>query len=886
MLIGSNRFLLARLQFDSLTDKTNPRKLQQALLQLDRGSEALEFEYDKALLRVDQQREGFREIAYKVLTWIVYAQRELSIDELQEAVAVYDEMDDLDHDIDLEEEQQLASVCAGLVRIDREAGVVRLVHYTTQKYLENALPQRSEGEISIARDCLTYLSMDVFKNALPQGQIDALKVLRKYKLFWYATDNWGKHIRPEFELEQDLIFHIDGLLLSPELFKTATRFMFEDRTAPNTKVGAFSYAESRHNFSPAHVCAYFDMSLTISRIIDRGGDLNNKDTTGKTPLFWAAQHGCKGVAKILLGRSDILADSRDDRDFTPLHAAVVKGHLKIIELLVRRADVNINSITKHGYTPLHLAVYRGHTHVVRFLLQQKGIRAGSRRTGDTILREAVKHGNTDIVKLLIERPELSVDTSLSGSGEQGTGTLDKFELLTRAIERQNFEILKVLMQHTFIQDDPLAFDEADLLHCAVVYGTEEILEHLLSLNNANPNVKDSHGLTLLSKAASHGRVEIVKALLKRPIVDPEPSGQDGRTPLSYAAELNKVEIAQELLRLPAINSDSSDSKGRTPLSYAAQRGSLGVVRALLQRSSEVDPDSSDHEGRTPLSHAAASKNEEIVQCLLAQHAVKPNSRDHRGRTPLSHGVETGTESVVKILLGSPGVDCSTTDDSGLSPSLWAVERGRSSIVGLFLRQWIDCCDSAEAYSTLVQKEINNICGVWEEIHSKPERCWILDLLGRCLLYLGYTDTALLAFRHQVTFEGNALLGMHGKVSCDGCGMLPIRDKRFVCKTCIDLDLCTACMREYANKKLPGGCVNHGFLEVPGQKNSSKTLENSTSLEKGFRDLGLRSLDQAQSVSNTRSTAPTEWRQGIEQRYRHWGFVEDRDLFRSDQFPHG
>jgi len=82
--------------------------------------------YDETLERIDGQIESDRELAQKVFCWIVHAYRQLSLKELQHALAVSPNMTEMDPDA-LVDETILTSVCGGLVVIDKETNVVRLV---------------------------------------------------------------------------------------------------------------------------------------------------------------------------------------------------------------------------------------------------------------------------------------------------------------------------------------------------------------------------------------------------------------------------------------------------------------------------------------------------------------------------------------------------------------------------------------------------------------------------------------------------------------------------------------------------------------------------------------------------------------------------------------
>lgn len=176
-LTKSKRFLLAQLHLDSLGDKTSPKAIKNALLKLPLGSNALGQAYDQALKRIDDQEPGFRQLANQILAWITHAQRPLTIVELQQALAIEEGEPQLDHE-NIIEVAELISVCVGLVKIDQESGIIRLVHYTTQEYFRQIRMQRfPTAQKDIAAACLTYLSFDVFKNLMWQKTSTAIQDL-------------------------------------------------------------------------------------------------------------------------------------------------------------------------------------------------------------------------------------------------------------------------------------------------------------------------------------------------------------------------------------------------------------------------------------------------------------------------------------------------------------------------------------------------------------------------------------------------------------------------------------------------------------------------------------------------------------------------------------
>lgn len=103
-----------------------------------------------------------RHLAKQILYWIVYAAGQLSALELQEALAVEEGTSKLDKENkpDLDD---MISVCVGLVTIDDGSNVIRLVHYTTQEFLQNLPDWVSTAQLAIAKMCLTYLAFRIFE---------------------------------------------------------------------------------------------------------------------------------------------------------------------------------------------------------------------------------------------------------------------------------------------------------------------------------------------------------------------------------------------------------------------------------------------------------------------------------------------------------------------------------------------------------------------------------------------------------------------------------------------------------------------------------------------------------------------------------------------------
>src|SRR5579862_3189541 len=85
------------------------------------------------------------------------------------------------------------------------------------------------------------------------------------------------------------------------------------------------------------------------------------------PIHDAAASGDLEKVKALLNSNSGLVFSKDSSGMTPLHFAAQNGHKEVAEvLLANKAEAGSND--RDGVMPLHLAAYTGHRDVVELLL--------------------------------------------------------------------------------------------------------------------------------------------------------------------------------------------------------------------------------------------------------------------------------------------------------------------------------------------------------------------------------------------------------------------------------------------------------------------------------------------------------------------------------------
>lgn len=225
--------------------------------------------------------------------------------------------------------------------------------------------------------------------------------------------------------------------------------------------------------------------------------------------------------------------------------------------------------------------------------------------------------------------------------------------------------------------DPLAaVGEGCPLLLAVRLRWQRLRDRLLALG-ADPNCRDSQGMTALHWACQIGDLETVQALIRRG-ADPKAPAWDGQTPLGLALAEGDRGLADwlewpnwPLPRRPLCPAD---------LPAAAMLGDAPAVERLLGMGLAVD--ATDAQGCTALLRAAGGGHLELVSRLLAAGADCERAAQ-TGATPLSAAVSMGHVEIVRALLaGGAGVD--RTLPGGITPLMVAAALGQPEMVDCLL----------------------------------------------------------------------------------------------------------------------------------------------------------------------------------------------------------
>ncbi|KAF2195041.1 hypothetical protein K469DRAFT_543196 [Zopfia rhizophila CBS 207.26] len=390
-------FLLTQLHLASLTGKRSPKAVRIVLEKLSAGSDAYDHAYKEAMERIEGQVTDSQKLAKQVLSWITCAKRRLKTPELQHALAVEIGASKL-NDENLPEIEDIVSVCAGLVTIDEESDIIRLVHHTTQEYFERTWASWFPNvQTEITETCVTYLSFYAFEAGFcPADRVFEAR-LHLNPLYDYAARNWGHHAHGN-SIEADQLI-VDFLESEAKVAASSQAIM----VSQNNRYGYYSQRVPQQ-MKGVHLAAYFGLEDTLMALLKDGLDADSKDSYGRTPLSWAAINSHEAVVKLLLQEDGVDVDSKSNSGQTPLLMAAENGHEAVVKLLLEKDGVDVNSKSNSGQTPLSWAAENGHEAVVKLLLAKKVVPEPKDIYGETPLSKAAFCGHQVVVELLLATP--------------------------------------------------------------------------------------------------------------------------------------------------------------------------------------------------------------------------------------------------------------------------------------------------------------------------------------------------------------------------------------------------------------------------------------------------------------------------------------------------
>jgi ankyrin repeat protein len=455
----------------------------------------------------------------KLLHWVLYAVRELTVEELRFAVGIEPGMKDLDCDVDLPPSQSFLDCTLGLLTVVQQSEnrhVVHFSHLTIKDYLsDHSSEYFPDGHATLAHITITYLNFTALSSETGRARFAEQGDL--YPFFEYAALEWGRHAN----LADD----------DAEICNIALEWLLSEKFSHFLEIRLSRFKRLYRWLcwvhSPLHETCFFGLTSITTKLLQSGQNVNILDSERRTPLHdadvpdgqtqhttlhLAAYFGQAQSTRALLQHQSLPINSCEGHGSAPLHLAVWMGHEATVNLLLDHADIDVNVLDQNQDTPLHIAAYRGQTRIARALLRHQSVQVNlPDYMGWTPLHLAVWVGDEDIVDLLLHHPDVDVNVS-----------------------NEN-------------QETPL--------HIAAYLGHTLIARALLHFPNINVNYRDEKDRTPLTYAVRRRKIDIARMLLARKDTDIYPA--------SYTfAERRPGQLPDDLLLklgvLPSFDSLLSD----------------------------------------------------------------------------------------------------------------------------------------------------------------------------------------------------------------------------------------------------------------------------------------------------------------------------------------
>jgi len=424
--IPQRTYLWLHLTFDAIGKKLELTKDEIAVI-----SKTIPQDVDQAYTAI-LDKSPDRERAKRLLHIVLAAARPMTLQETNVAMVMKEHCTSyksLDH--------WRPEVCA--TRIKNICGLflsvvdskVYLIHQTAREFLvgqENTdtsseLQVFSSGQwknsfysphsnLLLANICIWYLQLQDFeeKESAPDDREirneDIQRYQEKYCFLSYAAQHWAAHFTQAGSLP-------DSALVETVADRTCDTLSQTFKIWFSIYWKAEGYLNPPYGFTNLLVESYLGHEAAVRLLLGRTDvAADSTDDFGRTPLYYAAERGYEAVVRLLLERADVAADSTDNNYETPLHRAAGGGHEKVVRLLLERTDVAADSIDYGNGTPLHHAAGGGHEEVVRLLLERTDVAADSTDDNDrTPLHYAAEGGHEAVVRLLLERTDVAADST-------------------------------------------------------------------------------------------------------------------------------------------------------------------------------------------------------------------------------------------------------------------------------------------------------------------------------------------------------------------------------------------------------------------------------------------------------------------------------------------
>jgi hypothetical protein len=355
--------------------------------------------YDRILSSI---LEGDRKYAVRILRWLTFSERPLTIREVAEVVAIDVERDPaFDRDEVLEDPLEALNICSSLVTItDSVEQIAALAHYSVKEYLvsdkikkgpaSQYSMQPAECQGAITRGCLKYLIQ--LPHPFSKDELELAALAR------YSAVFWASHFRETGD-GMEVLSRLAMKLMSIKQPAYLTWVQLYRRS--RYKIDSdFTAVEPEDTAPPLYFASSLGLSLVAKLLLEQGADVNAQGGPLCNALGAASLGGHEPIVKLLLN-AGANVNARAGHFVNALCVASLQGHEQIVKTLLAAGAV-VNTGCEHIGNSLHAASMIGHRNIVKRLLNAGAdVNAPGGYYGSA-LQAALAQGHEHVVETLIE----------------------------------------------------------------------------------------------------------------------------------------------------------------------------------------------------------------------------------------------------------------------------------------------------------------------------------------------------------------------------------------------------------------------------------------------------------------------------------------------------
>ncbi|KAI9704106.1 MAG: hypothetical protein M1836_006967 [Candelina mexicana] len=587
-------------------------------------------------------------IAVRTFSWMLAAQRTMTVEEMIAAVALDD---DGSYHTDLSI-PKLLDICRNLLIVTSigqasEQRTFQMAHLSVREFLEELEEFSAQHIHTIATSrLLANYGLNLGRKEKGSVEQEPVKVLRDYTTYLFEHAEMSFLIEPECDLAY-----------------TMRSFLFDYNYEPTKMLTEWHHLiEEFHerSFLPKDLLDLLDLPLYHKR---------QSDDLGAGGLRLICIHGLLSVFRSLGDVEKIPWRSKTDFSYgTVIYQATTHDKLTVAKLLLLEEYMFHPDETNNHASALYDAVWEKREEMVGLLLE---------------------HGANPLLQFGRGFHDTPWNCVFSTRFKYGTGY--NFNIF-----KHMFESIESLLTKDHDISSTLGFDwKREGLFEALRANWEEVSQFLIQ-RGANDcfdtsRRKDAflaeserHSSTL-QIAAGYSDYTIVRALLDRSLEHSASSGPSkhrtylnyldpyGRSVLHYLMirESRIAEGSEAIMKLlleHGVDTTIICNRGFTTLHIAASIGSIDVMRELSENSRQLEAQTIKGATLLHIASGGTHQNPELIR-YLTDIGQNPLARDSTGSTPLHYAASVCNNSTLKALLkvvsgvddlNRSGLKCSTT----------------------------------------------------------------------------------------------------------------------------------------------------------------------------------------------------------------------------------